>query len=131
MPTRIIDASLHGSAIPATYTGPGTLAGNCIQAGGGNVPDVYGNFTSDGNVVQINCGFRPLLVEIIDTAGVLCWTWQQGLPATNTIKTATSAVTVDATSAITVNVDPAGNAQVTLAAALVGTGKNICFHIAG
>ena len=131
MPTRIIDASLHGSAFPAAYTGPGTLVGNCIHAGGGAMPDVYGNFTSDGNVVQINCGFRPLHVDVIDTAGVLLWDWQQGMPATNAIKTATGAVTVDTTSAITVNVDPAGNAQVTLAAALVGTGKNICFHIQG
>jgi hypothetical protein len=131
MPTRIIDASLHGSTIPATYTGPGTLAGNCVQAGGGAVPDVYGNFTSDGNVVQINCGFRPLLVDITDVAGVLMWQWQLGMPATNSIKTATAAVTVDATSGIVVTVDLAGNGTVTLSAALVGSGKNILFHIAG
>ena len=76
-------------------------------------------------------GSRPLLVDITDVAGVLMWEWQLGMPATNSIKTATGAVTVDATSGIVVTVDLAGNGTVTLSAALVGSGKNILFHIAG
>ena len=128
MPTRIIDTALHGAAIPANYTGPGTLAGNCVNSIG---KDVYGNFTSDGNVVQINAGFSPMQVDIVDTAGVLLWHWQLGMAATNTIKTATGAVTVDATSAIVVTTDLAGNGLVTLSAALVGSGKNICYAIQG
>lgn len=124
----IIDTSLHGAAIPANYTGPGNLAGNCVNSQG---KDVSGFFTSAGALVQINVGFAPLQVDIVDTAGVLLWAWQLGMPATNTIKTATGAVTVDTTSAIVVAVDLAGNGTVTLSAAMVGSGKNICFHING
>lgn len=128
MPTQIIDTSLHVAAIPAAYTGPGNLVGNSVNSIG---KDVYGNFLSAGNVVQINCGFSPMQVDIVDTAGVLLWHWQLGMPATNTIKTATGAVTVDATSAIVVATDLAGNGTVTLSAALCGSGKNICYAIQG
>lgn len=128
MPTRIIDTALHVAPIPAAYTGPGTLAGNSVNSQG---KDVSGFFTSDGNAVQINVGFAPLQVDIVDTAGVLLWAWQLGMPATNSIKTATGAVTVDATSAIVVAVDLAGNGTVTLSAALCGSAKNICYHING
>jgi hypothetical protein len=124
----IIDTSLHGSTIPATYTGPGNLVGNCVNAFG---KDVYGFFTSAGALVQINCGFAPLQVDITDVTGVLSWFWTLGLPATNSIKTATAAMTVDTTSAIVVTTDLAGNGQVTLSAALCGTGKVICFHVQG
>jgi len=130
MPTSIIDASLHGSAIPATYTGPGTLVGNCVQSGSSD-NDVYGYFTSNGNTIQINTGFAPRKVDVIDVTGVLTWSWQYGLPATNTIKTATSATTIDATSAIVVTTDLAGNGNATLSAALAGSGKTIQFRIQG
>ena len=55
MPTQIIDTSLHVAAIPAAYTGPGNLVGNSVNSQG---KDVYGNFLSAGNVVQINAGSR-------------------------------------------------------------------------
>jgi hypothetical protein len=129
MPTQIIDGSLHTATIPATYTGPGNLVGNCVTAKPEN--DIFGYFTSAGNAVQINCGFAPLQVDLVDVTGVLTWSWQLGLPATNSIKTATGATTVDATSAIVVTTDLAGNGLVTLSAALVGTGKVICFHVQG
>ena len=128
MPTQIIDTSLHTAAIPATYTGPGNLVGNAVNSLG---EDVFGYFTSAGNVVQLNVGFQPLKVEITDVTGVLQWTWTLGMPATNTLKTATGAMTVDATSAIVVATDLAGNGIVTLSAALVGTGKVINYHIEG
>lgn len=128
MATQIIDTSLHGAAIPANYTGPGNLAGNCVNSIG---KDVYGFFTSAGNPVQINCGFSPMQVDIVDVTGVLLWHWQLGMPATNSIKTATGAVTVDATSAIVVATDLAGNGTVTLSAAMVGSAKNICYAIQG
>jgi|SRR5215472_3555374 len=130
MPTQIIDASLHTSAIPATYTGPGNLIGNCVQANTVSA-DVFGYFTSAGNAVQINCGFQAVQVDIIDVTGVLIWHWQLGMPATNTMKSAAAALTVDTTGAVTVSSDPAGNTNVTLSAALCGTGKVICFHVQG
>jgi hypothetical protein len=125
---QIIDTSLHTAVIPPTYTGPGNLVGNCANSQG---KDVYGFFTSAGQAVQINCGFAPLQVDITDVTGVLTWSWTLGLPATNSIKTATAAMTIDATSAIVVTVDLAGNGTVTLSAALVGSGKVICFHVQG
>jgi len=53
------------------------------------------------------------------------------MPATNTMKSAAAALTVDTTGAVTVSSDPAGNTNVTLSAALCGTGKVICFHVQG
>ncbi len=129
MPTQIIDTSLHVAAIPATYTGPGNLVGNAVNSSG---KDVYGFFTSStSNAVQINCGFTPLQVDIVDVTGVLTWSWQLGLPATNSIKTATGATTVDATSAIVVTTDLAGNGQVLLSTGLCGNAKVICYHVQG
>jgi hypothetical protein len=128
MPTRIIDTSLHVPVFPPAYTGPGTLIGNPVNSQG---KDVFGYFTSDGNVVQINVGFTPLKVDITDVAGVLMWSWQLGMPATNSIKTATGATTIDTASGITVFTDVAGNGQVTLSATICGTGKVICYQVQG
>jgi hypothetical protein len=130
MPTQIIDTSLHTAAFPATYTGPGNLVGNAVQAAPEG-SDVFGYFTSAGNAVQINCGFQALQVDIMDVAGVLIWHWQLGMPATNSFKSAAAALSVDTSGAITVSSDPAGNTNVTLSAALVGTGKVICYHVQG
>jgi hypothetical protein len=130
MPTQIIDASLHTTAFPPQYTGPGNLIGNCVNAGD-PLSDTIGFFTSAGNAVQINVGYAPMQVDIADITGVLQWRWQLGMPANNSMKTATAAMTVDTTGAIVVSSDLAGNGQVTLSATLVGTGKVICFHVQG
>ena len=130
MPTQIIDGSLHTSVIPPTYTGPGNLVGNAVNAGD-PLTDILGYFTSAGNAVQINCGFAALQVDIVDVTGVLIWHWQIGMPATNSMKSSAAALAVDTTGAITVTSDPAGNTQVTLSAALCGTGKVICYHVQG
>ena len=130
MPTQIIDGALHTSAIPATYTGPGNLVGNCASAGD-DASDVYGYFTSANNVVQINSGVLAKCVDIIDVTGITTWHWQLGMPATNSIKTTAAATAVDTTGAITISSDPAGNTNVSLSAALCGTGKVICFHVQG
>lgn len=131
MPTQIIDTALHTAAIPATYTGPGNLVGNPVGSGGAEC-DIFGYFTSStGNAVQINCGFAPMQVEIIDVTGVLTWKWQLGMPATNSIKTATGAMTIDTASNITVTTDLAGNGNVLLSTTLCGNAKTICYHIQG
>ena len=131
MAVQIIDASLHVAAFPPTYTGPGNLIGNCIGSGG-EACDVYGFFTSStGNTAQINCGFQALMVYIVDVTGVLTWLWQLGMPPTNSVKTATGAVTIDTTGAITVSTDLAGNTTVALSATVCGNAKTICFHVSG
>jgi hypothetical protein len=130
MPTQIIDTSLHLPAFPPAYTGPGNLIGNPVQSGD-DTSGVFGYFTSAGNAVQINCGFAPNEVEVTDVTGVLVWKWSRGMPATNSVKTATGATTIDTTSGITVTTDLAGNGYVTLSAALVGTGKVINYRIQG
>jgi hypothetical protein len=133
MATQIIDTSLHLAAFPLGYTGPGNLIGNPVQSGG-EACDVYGFFTSStGNAVQINVGFQPLQVDIVDVTGALTWHWQWGMPASNSVKVTlgTIAGVIDTTSAITVTTDIAGNGQVTLSTGLCGNAKNICFHIQG
>lgn len=125
MPTQIIDTSLHVAAFPPGYTGPGNLIGNSVNSIG---KAVFGNFTSStGNAVQINCGFAPMRVDVFDITGVLSWTWQFGMPVTNTIKNAA----VDATSAIVVATGVGGTGTVTLSTGLCGNAKNICYSIQG
>lgn len=136
MSTDIIDTSFHGSAFPSTYIGPGTIPAHCAQSAGTET-DVHGYFTSAGNAVQLNVGFKPLEVRIINTTDAIEWEWMNGFPATNTIKTVLGGSltrALDATSAIVVS-EPApnggGNWIVTLSAALVGSAKNICFKVEG
>ena len=136
MTTQIIDASLHVASFPATYTGPGTLIGNCIQSGGDET-DLHGYFTGAGNAVQINLGFMPLHAKVVDVTGVIVWEWMYGFPATDTLKTVTAGtLTVDATSAIVAtdqsgltNID--GNWILTLSAALCVSTHVVAFHIEG
>jgi len=132
MATLIIDPSLHVSSFPATYTGPGTLIGNALQTGSQDT-ELYGYFTSvTGDPVQINVGFQPLKVEIVNETDTILWTWQYGLAATHSVKTvAAGTVTVDTGSAVTVSTDVAGNCTVTLSTTLCGAAKNILFHISG
>jgi len=131
MTTSIIDASLHTSSFPATYTGPGTLIGNPLQTGSQDT-ELYGYFTSNGNAVQINCGFQPLKVELTDVTDVILWTWQYGMPATDSVKVVTAGTTtVDTTSAIVVSTDVAGDCTVTISAAAASTAKLILYHISG
>lgn len=131
MPVSIIDTSLHAAAIPPTYTGPGNLVGNSVNSQG---KDVFGYCNSvGGNTIQINCGFQPLSVSIIDTTGNLEWSWQFGFPANNAVKwtLGTVAAVMDSTGQIVVTTDLAGNGQVTLGLTLCGSGKNLCYWITG
>lgn len=131
MPTQIIDTSLHLPAFPPQYTGPGNLIGNPVQSGD-DTCCLYGYFiSSTGNAVQVNVGFAPKEVEAIDVTGVLVWRWQLGMPASNSLKTATAAVTVDTGSAITVTTDLAGNGSVIFSTTLCGNAKIICYRIQG
>lgn len=131
MPVSIIDTSLHTTTIPSTYTGPGTLVGNSVNSQG---KDVFGFCSSvGGNTIQINVGFQPLMVSIVDTTGSLEWSWQFGFPANNSVKWTLGSVAavMDTTGQIVVVTDLSGNGTVTLGATLCGSGKNICYQISG
>lgn len=136
MTTSIIDPALHVSSFPTTYTGAGTLIGNCIQSGGDET-DVHGYFTSNGNTVQINIGFNPMHIKIMNTTDVIVWEWMYGMAATNTLKTVTAGTTTVDTGSAIVPTDQGGltniegNWIVTLSATLCGTSKLIVFHIEG
>lgn len=135
MTTNIIDPSMHLSSFPTTYTGNGTLVGNTTQGAG--VPErVNGNFTSNGNATQINSGFLPTHIYIVNTTDGITWEWMQGMPAANSVKTTLGgslASVQDTGSAFTITKDgsPGNVCSVTLSATLCGTSKNICFEIYG
>jgi len=135
MTIDVIDPSLHVSTIPTTYTGPGTVVGHTRQ--GGNETEVDGYFTSTGNATQVNVGFKPTRVKVVNTTDVIEWEWKLGMLATHTLKTvAAGTVTDDTSSAILPTeqggtTDIAGNWIVTFSAALCGTSKNITFSIEG
>lgn len=132
MTTSIIDAALNSASFPTTYTGVGTLIGNPRKMGDVSNYQWF-NFTSNGNAVQINCGFIAREVKVYNTTDGLIWEQVYGMAAANSLKTTISAptITVDTSSQITINDELAGNGYVTLGATLCGTSKNICVKIIG
>jgi hypothetical protein len=135
MTTNVIDGALGVSSIPTTYTGPATLVGNARKMGDVSNYQWY-NFTSNGNATQINCGFVPRKIKVVNTTDGITWEWQYGMPAANSIKTTLGgslASVQDTSSQITIAIDyaPGNVGTVTLGATLNGTGKNICVELAG
>lgn len=133
MTTDVIDPSLHTSSIPATYTGPGTVVGNTVQSGPSE-EDVFGHFTSTGNATQINVGFKPMKIKVVNTTDAITWEWTYGMPAADAVKIVLGgslAGTLDTGGAFTIADGGSGNFTVTLSATVCGTSKNICFEIEG
>lgn len=134
MTTSIIDGSLHVSAFPTTYTGPGTLIGNAKNSLMGDNHQYY-YFTSNGNAVEILCGFVPRRIDVVNTTDGITWSWQYGMPAANSIKTTLGgslASVQDTGSAFTIGGDTMGNVgNLTLSSTLCGTSKNICVELEG
>lgn len=132
MTTSIIDGALNVSSFPTTYTGPGTLIGNVRKMGDVSNHQWY-NYVSNGNAVQIDCGFIARKVVVKNVTDGLMWEWQYGMPAADSYLTTISAPTIalNTASQITVNDELAGNGYVTLGATLNGTSKNICVEIIG
>jgi hypothetical protein len=131
MATQIIDTSVYARS--STYIGAGTIDGNCIMDGG-VANHTTGNFTSTGDAVQINCGFKPRLVQIINDTDGIEWEKMIGMAAANSIKITLGgsfAGVKDTSSAIQFVDGGAGNWNVLLSATLCGTSKNICFSIEG
>ena len=132
MTTQIIDPSIGLASLPSTYNGPGTLAASCIQSGG-TVNKIAGFFTSSNNPVQVNAGFRPTKVTIVNVTDSITWEWYYGMPAADAIKnTIGTGYTLDTGGAITVT-DPdsgtASNYTVTFSATAMGNSKAIKFQI--
>jgi len=129
MTVNVIDLALHTAAFPSTYTGPGNLIGNPSESVG-EVVSISGYFTGAGNVTNIPVGFQPKHIQIVDETDVIVWEWFRGMAATHVLKTVTvGTLTVDATSAITVNTDLAGNCTISLSAALAASGSNLIYKI--
>lgn len=142
MTTDVVDGAFHLSAFPAGYVGPGTRIGNVKSALNGD-GHMFLNITSAGNAIQINCGFPPRKVKVINSTDGLIWEWQYGMPAANSIKNllgGSPTATQDTASQILITGDlGAGRAQgqdgnigyVTLGATLAGTAKNLCVELVG
>lgn len=133
MTTNVVDGALGIASFPSTYTGPGTLIGNARKMGDVSNYQWY-NFTSNGNATQINAGFTPRKVKVVNTTDGIVWEWQYGMPAANSIKTTLGgsfASVQDTASQITISTDLAGNSTVTLGATLNGSAKNLCVELAG
>lgn len=131
MTTDVIDAGVYTR--PTSYTGPGTVDGHCL-VGGGVDDHITGYFTSTGNATQINAGFRPRSVKVVNTTDAITWAWQHGMPDADSVKIVLGgslAGTLDTGAAITVATSGGGNYTVTFSTTLCGTSKNICFELEG
>ena len=129
MTINAIDITFHGSSFPATYTGDGTLIGNPLFGDDG---DFSGYFTGTGDAVSIPVGSQVAHVKIVDVTDNIVWEWYRGFPATDALKTVAAGTrTVDATSAIVVTTDLAGNSTIALSAALAASASLLTYQIEG
>lgn len=133
MTTNIVDTSIRGSSFATGYTGAGTIAASARNAAG-LYSMTSGFFTSNGNATQINVGFRPLAIKVVNITDGITWEWTYGMLATQAIKTVlggslTSAL--DTSSQLTISTDLAGNHTVTLGTTLNGTAKVLAYRIEG
>jgi len=75
-----------------------------------------GSFTGAGAAVEVDLGFTPRYIKIIDEDNVITWEKLTGLAAANSVKTVTAGTTtVDTGSAITID-DGGFSVSATLAA---------------
>lgn len=73
-----------------------------ISKSDGVLREVIASIPGTGAALTVNPGFQPRRVILYDDAGVLIWTWVQGLPAGHTFKSAAGGLAVDTGSAIVV-----------------------------
>ena len=132
MATKYIDTSISGSSLPATYTGSGTLAANCLTSAG-VVNFTTGNFTSSNDDVVIRIGFQPRRVTVLNETDTVRWGKMVGMAASNCTKETSSTLSVETGWQILFDQANVGDPvwTVTLAAALVGNSKAIVFAIEG
>lgn len=106
----------------------GTLVGHAVTQGS-SVNRTDGYFTSAGNAVEIRLGFDARKVTIFNETDAIRWEKLRGMAAANTIKTTFTGPVVAKDTGSAILIGAAGSRVVTLSAALVGTAKNIVFHI--
>lgn len=129
--TKYIDAGVYARS--NTYTGPGTIDGNC-RRDAGNGEFVTGDFTSSNEDVVVLLGFKPRRIWLLNETDAVSFERVVGMAAANSIKSVLGgslAVTLDTGSAITEQDGGSGNYNVTLPAATVGNSKKIIFAIEG
>lgn len=94
------------------------------SAGMANI--VTGSFTSDNTITEVNLGFTPRWVKVVNSTDVIVWEKIEGMATADSVKTVTAGTTtVDTGAAITIDTD-----GFTLSAATVGSAKAIAW-IAG
>jgi len=86
-----------------------------------------GSFTSDNTAVNVNTGFKPRYVKVINLTDKIVWEWTYDMAATHTLKTvAAGTITDDTTSAIVAHGGPDGDFRgFALSAAAAGNAKVI------
>lgn len=77
-----------------------------------------GSFTGAGAQVEVDVGFKPRYIKIVDETNVITWEKVEGMAAANSVKTVTAGTTtVDTGSAILIDSDENGfTVSATLAA---------------
>ena len=132
MTIDVIDTSTY--VRPSSgYTGLGTVDGHSVVDGGmGN--HTTGFFTSTGNATQLNIGFRPRNIFVVNETDVITWTWTHGMAVANSLKFTNAAdMALDTSSQLTPSESATGTGNwiVTIGATACGTSKNICFSVEG
>lgn len=130
MTTDVIDTATNTR--PATiYTGPGTIDANAEISGGvGNLTTC--NWTGSGNAVQVNVGFHPRRVFLMNMTDNISFEWITGMAATDTVKTVAAGTRIiDTTSAIVPTADAAGNDTIAIPASAAPSTKLLVLTIQG
>jgi hypothetical protein len=79
---------------------------SAISQQGGISNFASGIYTGDGSgSIQVNAGFTPRYVQVVDITDITTWEWQECFPTTNTLKSvAAGTQTIDTGSLIVANV---------------------------
>lgn len=86
---------------------------------------------ANGNSKQIECGFVPRRVEVINETDTIVWTKHHQMAAANAVKETGSAMTIDTGSRILFVDEGSGKGAVLLDPTVVPAGKNVSVQIFG
>lgn len=131
MATKYIDSAVFARS--ANYTGVGTIDANCRNSA--TIHNLHtGDFTSTGDDVVINLGFKPRRITVINETDGITYQRIVGMAAANSVKFVLGgslAGTLNTATAIVETDNLAGNYSVTIPAATAGTAKHIVYAIEG
>ena len=104
MATQVLGEVVNGTVINGLSATAQTGGSTSFSESFGIVNFSSGSFTGAGNAVDIQVGFTPRYVKIVNWTDNITWEWLDGAPSTNALKSiAAGTNTVDATSGITVD----------------------------